>query len=202
MKIRCAGRWVIGSAIIAGALIVQCRAQESQGAATAASVVVSKDNEIVTEVLKMLDAKVSNEVIKAYVEGSSGVWNPRAADIITLKQHGATDEITTALLKRGAEVKSQAVQIAADVAAAKQAANPGARIDPESYEYFAQNYLYPRTLASVNQRLGYYVAPYPYGAYGGIGGIYPMAPYGQYYGPYYNNLSFGYRGPVRNGRLR
>jgi hypothetical protein len=199
MKIQSAGKWVIQSAILAGALVFQCGAQDSQGGAAAtAAVVASKNNDCVAEVVKLLDAKVSKDVIKAYIEGSSGAWNPTAADIIMLKEHGATDDITTALLKRGVEVKTQAVQAVTDAAATRQAVNSGNSsssryMDPESYDYFAQYYLYPRTLASVNQRLGYYVAPYPYGAYGGV---YPAMSYG----PYYNN--FGFRGPVmHNGRF-
>jgi hypothetical protein len=205
MKIQSAGKWVVQSAIIAGALVFQCGAQDSQGGAAATAVVASKNNDSVAEVLKLLDAKVSKDVIKAYIEGSSGAWNPTAADIIALKEHGAPDDITTALLKRGVEVKTQAVQAATEVAA-KPAANSGdfsssRYMDPESYDYFAQYYLYPRTLASVNQRLGYYMTPYPYGAYGGV---YPAMPYGPNYGQYYNN--FGFRGPiqpmVRNGHVR
>jgi len=193
MKTQFAGKWIIGGAIIMGALMTRGVAQESQGGTTVTAIAVNKNNESVAEVLKMLDAKVSKEVIKAYIDGSTAPCNPTAADIIALKEHGATDDITTALLKRGTEVRAQAAQAA--VANAGAVAAAPVRLDPESYDYFTQYYLYPRTLASVNQRLGIYPAPYPYGGYGGY---YPAMPFGPYYG------NFGFRGsfqPMRNGHF-
>ncbi len=38
-----------------------------------------------------------------------------------------------------------------------------AAFDPEGYDYFRSYYLLPRTLASVNERLSSYNAPFSYG---------------------------------------
>ncbi len=118
----------------------------------------------VGDVLKMLDAGVSPEVIKVFVENSSVAVNLSAADVIALKNHGATDDITTALLKRGGEARA-AASAAGPVAPAP--GFTGAVPDPfgngpEGYDFFQRYYLYPRALASAYQQLGYYSLP-PYG---------------------------------------
>ena len=64
----------------------------------------------IQDILKMLDAKVDTDVIKVYVRNSMVPYNPNASEIIALKQRGVPDEILTALLQRGAEVRTQAVQ--------------------------------------------------------------------------------------------
>lgn len=61
------------------------------------------------EIVKMLDAKVDVDVIKVYIKNSPVAYAPSAAEIIALKNRGVADEILTALLQRGAEIKSQAV---------------------------------------------------------------------------------------------
>ncbi len=138
------------------------------------------------DILKMLDAGVSKEVIRIYVENSTVAYNLSAADIIALKEHGATDDITTALLKHGAELRARAPARAEVVAAGPGEAYRGPfQLDPEGYEYFHYYYLYPRTLASAYQQLAPY-ATWPYG-YGG----YPA--YGPAYGPGFS---------LRDGRLR
>ena len=57
----------------------------------------------VGDILKMVDAKVDAEVIKAYVKNSPTAYNPSATEIIALKDRGVGPEILTALLQRGAE---------------------------------------------------------------------------------------------------
>ena len=130
------------------------------------------------EILKMLDAGISQMVIRMYIEASPLAYNLSAADIILLKARGSSDDVVTALLKRGAEVRTQASTISANSAAAAApnapASNPAPQhvyagpspgygvLDPESYAYFYHYYLHPRTLASVYQRLGVYGAPYGY----------------------------------------
>ena len=68
------------------------------------------------EILKMVDAKVSPDVIKAYVESAAVACNPTATDIVALKTRGVPDDITTVLLKRSAEVRGQVRQAGANSA--------------------------------------------------------------------------------------
>jgi hypothetical protein len=128
----------------------------------------------VDEILKMVQAGVSAEVIKIYIENSPIAYSLSAADVIALKEHAVPDDLTTAMMKRGATLKTQARQ--AVVLNATPPAYPRnnrryQRLDPESYDYFQYYYLYPRTLAAANQR--FYssetsfprFAPYGYGFY-------------------------------------
>jgi hypothetical protein len=134
----------------------------------------------VQDVLKMVDAGVSKEVIKAYVENARITGNPTSADMIALKQHGVPDDITIALLKRRSQGRSQNAASDSAPGVAPYPANLPNRAypDPESYDYFQYNYLYPRTLASMYERLGWYSAPYYSGYPGGFG------PYAyRYWGP-------------------
>jgi hypothetical protein len=141
----------------------------------------SLPSKAIREILKMVDAGVSKEVIKAYVETAPIAYDPSAADIIALKQKGIPDDVTMALLKRSTEVRLQNPQAAADQPAPASVVSrenhfyPG----PEGYDYFQYYYLYPRTLASANERLGRYPAPYFSGYYGAFG---PYSPRGLYFG--------------------
>jgi hypothetical protein len=116
----------------------------------------------------MLQAGVSKEVLKAYIE-TAQIAPPNAADLVTLKERGAPDELTLALVKRGAELTAQANQASASnatpakvsgtasldelLAAFRSGRLNSGYLDPEGYDYFRYYYLYPRTLDSANQRL-------------------------------------------------
>ncbi len=134
----------------------------------------------VEEILKMVAVNVSPEVIKMYIENAPMACPPTAADIMALKEHAVTDDITTALVKRGAEARMQARKTEAEAAATRVsppppnpnpavAAHPDRQpvhtLDPESYDYFNYYYLQPRTLASVYQRLSPYYPPSSRGYY-------------------------------------
>src|SRR5437660_9592948 len=54
----------------------------------------------IADILKMVDAKVDAEVIKAYVKSSPILYNPNAAEIIALKDHGVSSDVLVALLQR------------------------------------------------------------------------------------------------------
>jgi len=141
----------------------------------------------IQEILRMLEAGVSKEVVKAYVESATIASKPTAADMIALKQRGVPDEITVALLKRSAQlsppVRPENSQPMPNFAAlpryATNAANP-AYLDPESYEYFQYHYLYPRTLASAYDRLGLYPWAGPWAYYPGY------YAHGSYFPPHGN----------------
>jgi hypothetical protein len=59
----------------------------------------------IADILKMLDAKVDAQVIHAYIQNSAIPFNPDAAELIALKDHGAPTEMLTALLHRGDELR-------------------------------------------------------------------------------------------------
>ncbi len=71
----------------------------------------------ITEIIKMLDAKVDAQVILAYIQNAPIPYNPDATELIALKKHGASTEMLTALLHRGDELRLQLAQ-------AQSAANP------------------------------------------------------------------------------
>jgi hypothetical protein len=116
----------------------------------------------IQEILKMVDAGVSKEVIKVYVEAASVAYNPNGADMIALKEHGVPDEVTIALLKRSAALRQMMTPAGARPGSSGYGPNPDVRFGPdaESYDYFQRYYLYPRTLAAANERLGYYGMPH------------------------------------------
>jgi hypothetical protein len=107
----------------------------------------------VQEVVKMMEAGVSKEVLKAYVENNHFDYVPTAQDLILLKQHAVPDDITTALVKRSAEAQAQKPQAPANVTGPINLAQ--LEMDPEGYSYFQHYYLFPRTLAYVYDRLSY-----------------------------------------------
>jgi hypothetical protein len=125
----------------------------------------------VGDILKMVEAKVDPEVIKAYISSSPIAYNPSAAEIIALKDRGVGSEILTAMLQHGAEVRAQAMR------AAPQAAPGGVNPYAPAYDYSAQP-AYPA-----------YTYAYPAASY-----VYPTYSYG-YPGYYYGGYGCGYSWP-------
>jgi hypothetical protein len=111
----------------------------------------------IQEILKMTQAGVSKEVIKAYIENSPRAYHPSSADMIALKENGVSDDITIALLKRSAPAQSQPGIAGVP---GPQLAGQGPVPGPESYDYFQRYYLFPRTLGAAYDRLGMRPAPY------------------------------------------
>jgi hypothetical protein len=156
----------------------------------------------IDEILKMFQAGVSKDVIRTYIETAQNLTLLSATDIVTLKERGLPDELTTAWMKRSAELSARASEAASSNAAPAKVtgnvslealaaairrgqANSG-RLDPESYDYFQYYYLTPRSIASANERI--YSAP-------------PFAPYTPYGPGYYSPWSFGpgFRGIPNRG---
>ena len=230
MKTYLAGRLLVAGALVAAPLVLFAQSEDERteavsfaapagaGANDSAKPVSAGDEQMKTpgsgqtsasalsagieEILKMVNARVSPDVIKAYVESASVACNPTATDIVALKAHGVSDDITTALLKRSAEGRAQLSQRDADTAtrpnpspAVKSSAAAYARsyaLDPESYEYFQYYYLHPRTLASVYQRLSpYYPRSYGYN---------PPLPYGPYFPGRHSHLHRGGFPPPHGSR--
>lgn len=133
--------------------------------------------EPVKEVVHLLKSGVSKDVVRAYVEHSPLNYHLSAADLITLKEQGVPDDITTAMLKRSEQLRptSEPTQRGLVRRSPPQPVAPnqfsGARgLDPESYDFWWYHYAYPRALASANQWMAsapfafqpYYGAPYPF----------------------------------------
>jgi hypothetical protein len=123
----------------------------------------------VEQLLKMLQAGVSKEVIRAYIDTAQAVPQLSAADIVTLKERGVPDDLTVALMKRKAELAAQARQTSASnavptkvagavsldalVAALQSRQLNGGSLDPEGYDYFRYYYLTPRAIAAANEQV-------------------------------------------------
>ena len=142
------------------------------------------------DILKMLDAGVSKDVVITYIQTLPGGWSLSGADLIALKQHGVPDDVVMELLKHHAPAVVEPAAASANPPESSTASQPSqpvvvvrsGRLDPESYDYFQHYYLYPRTLAYVNQTLGYNPAPFNYG-------------YGYGYAPYYYGRPRRFFGP-------
>jgi len=148
----------------------------------------------------MLDAKVSKQVIQSFIESVQTPSISGAADVIALKEHGADYKLITALLRRSAEARAQpqSGRPPAANAPASVGTAPGVPAmsapDPDSYEFFQNYYLYPRTLGSMNERLGYVTVPYGYYAMPVRPYRWSAQPYPGFAGGYslYQNRTFGH----------
>ena len=115
------------------------------------------------EIFKMVDAGLSKEVIKAVIERASLPFDPTPTDLIALKQRGVSDEIALALLKHEPAASPGGGKTSTAELAPSNKRVVLVYIDPEGYDYFQHYYLYPRTLAAANARLGWYQTPFGYG---------------------------------------
>jgi hypothetical protein len=59
----------------------------------------------ISEIIAMLDAKVGEQVILAFIQNSSVLYDPDATELIALKEHGASTEVLTALFHHGDELR-------------------------------------------------------------------------------------------------
>jgi hypothetical protein len=64
----------------------------------------------IADLIALLDAKVDEGVILAFIQNSSTAYNPEATELIALRDHGTSTEILTALLHHGAELRLQMAQ--------------------------------------------------------------------------------------------
>ena len=131
----------------------------------------------IADILKMTDAKVDPEVIKAYVRNSPTAYSLSAAEIIALKEHGISPEIIMALIQRGGELRAQAMR------AGQPAANPP--VQPA----------YPSAVTPYTAPPAYdYSTPPAYADYSYVYPGYDYGCYGYGYGWPYCGLSFGFGG--------
>ncbi len=66
----------------------------------------------IREILKMLDAKVDPQVVRAYIQNSTTAYSLSAQDIIDLKQRGVPDDVLTSMMQHGAEVRARSMPAA------------------------------------------------------------------------------------------
>ncbi len=183
-----------GLAVLCSGAFCQGNAQGDTGPASPALALPAKNPSFspgVRDILKMLDAKVDADVIKAYIKSSSIAFNPTASDIIELKRRGVPDELITAMILRGAEVRTQFAQAAA--AQPPVPANPQASMPQGyAYDYPAPAYPYPNY---VDYAYGYpyYGAYYGYPWYAGYPYNYWWFNYGYPWGGYYSYWRYGHR---------
>jgi hypothetical protein len=88
------------------------------------------------DILRMVEAKLDPEVIKAYIKASPAAYDLGASEIIALRDRGVPAEVLTAMLQHGSELRAQAPQ--ANPVVAAPPAYPGAASpysQPSPYPY-------------------------------------------------------------------
>jgi hypothetical protein len=127
----------------------------------------------ITEIIKMLDAKLDAPVILAYIQNSTIPYDPEATELIVLKEHGASTETLVALLHRGDEVRLQLAQ-------AQGVANPSAVAPAYDYPpaaYLAYPYAYDDSSYAPNPPTDYsYATGWPLAYWPSVG----ISAYGPY----------------------
>jgi len=120
-----------------------------------------------TEILRLLDANVDRETIKAYIHNSFSYWNLSADNIIKLKERRVPSDVIAAMLERNVELRDAAIRAAQTNANAgtygtnMAAASP--TYDPGQY---APTYAYPTDYYATAYA---YTYPYPVDYYGWYG---------------------------------
>ena len=162
------------------------------GTAEAKGTVTNTNAAVVDDILKMVHAGVSKEVIGAYIERVRIESPPTAAQIIALKENGLPDELTIVLVKRGLGLVEPASQSGTDSGLSNpkppfRSFTDASQADSEGYDFWWYHYAYPRALASANETLFSSYAPF-----------YRGSP--QFYG-FYPGLAF-HPQPLPRFRLR
>ena len=133
----------------------------------------------INDILKLVDAKLDVEIIKAYIKSSPVAYHLSASDVIALKDRGVPSGVIADIMQHGAEMRAQGMQ--------GMMPGPYAGVPPPApsptYPYSANPY-------AEFDAGGSPVYPYP-GDYSGYG--YPA--YSQGY-PYYNYSWYNYGWPV------
>jgi hypothetical protein len=125
----------------------------------------------VSDIVKMVKAKVDPGVIETYINASPNAYNPNAGEIITLKNLGVPDQLVTALVRHGAEARAQGAQAALPAQTASMTTPSGP----------------PAAYASAPP-----MSPYDYGDYGVSSYAYPYDYGSPYYYPYSYPYSYSY----------
>ncbi len=62
----------------------------------------------ISDIVKLAQAKAAPMVIESYIKNSPIAYNPTPDEIISLRAQGVTDEVLSALIKHGGELRRQA----------------------------------------------------------------------------------------------
>jgi hypothetical protein len=149
----------------------------------------------VAEIIKMLEAKVDAQVIFAYIQNSPIPYNPDAAELVALKEHGASTDMLLALIHHGDALRLQMPQAQGAVNPAPAAAPaydyaPAAAAPAYPSDYYTDSSYAPYPATEYNYGYGYsYGWPVVYWPSVGIGGY---RSYGYPHGSYYPNRSYGH----------
>ena len=136
----------------------------------------------ITEIIKMLDAKIDAQVIFAYIQNSPIPYNPDVTELVALKEHGASTELMMALLHHGDELRLHMAQVQSTANPSPVAPAydypPQAAYPPSPYENPDPSYApYPATYYSYTS--GWPLAYWPSVRIGGY------RPYGYAHGRFY-----------------
>ena len=160
------GQGMAASLILSGLLGVAFSAPGAPDAAAppAPASAAANTAKPVQDIIRLTDAGVSKGVIIAHIENAAP-YVPTVDEIIALKKHDVADEITAALVKRGAE-RPRPVPPRSRGLSQRGPINYriDGPLDPESYEFWWYHYAYPRTLSYAYERLYPYspLTPSPY----------------------------------------
>jgi hypothetical protein len=164
----------------------------------------------IADILRLADAKVDAEVIKAYIKNSPIHYAPSATEIIALKDHGVSGEVLIALLQHGGELRAQAGTAGQARGGSAAYPAPTAYAAPPvygdyGYSYPAYSYGYPYYSSSYCYDYGwpwwssywpsFYFSYYPYRSfchYPYYSCRYPYYSYGHYYPRYGGFQHYGY----------
>ncbi|PWU09210.1 MAG: hypothetical protein C5B50_27800 [Verrucomicrobia bacterium] len=150
------------------------------------------------EVLKLVDAKVDNETIKAYIKGSPMAFSLTASQVIALKDRGVPQDVLAAMLQHNAELRGQGAMAGAYPNLPPVNPNPyggypyaespydatALPVYPADYSGYG-NPIYPQIYDPWYYTSWYtYGWPYYYGCYG--------YPYYGCYGYPYSRYGYGY----------
>lgn len=197
---------LVGAATVEGKLV-------SAGSSDAPSTDAGNKHSVgIAEVLKMVDAGVPKDVIKAYIDNSPVAYRPNADEIIALNERGVSREIITALLRRGGELKSKAAQAAQPVQSPPAQSAPSTAVSSYApaasyapapqpvYQDYSYPYSYPvysyATYPSYSYASPYFYSSFSYYPYFNYRSCYPSYRYQSCYPRYGYGSSFaqyGYR---------
>ena len=174
-------------------LVLSAPAQEGRAVAVALSGPTTANySGGIADILKMLDAGVSTEIVKAYIENSPVAYNPSATEIITLKDRGVPADLLSAMLRRGGELRAQAIRAGrATATAVAPAYSYETQPEHPTYPYEYPPDTYPAYPYSTDWWYNYgFGWPYIYYPFVFYGGRYPF----HHYHPHHD---FDFRGGVR-----
>jgi hypothetical protein len=185
-------RWLLTAGAIAAFISLRAtdaNAQEPQQAAAGADVRVTTTPKLpygVEDVLKLSQAKISDDVIVNYIHNSGTVYNLQPQDIVYLRNQGVSDQVLNTMV-------SQRTQVAVDAQAAVAAAQNQAQSAPAPAYAPGPDYNQSPAVEApaAPPQSTVYVIPNS-AAYSGYAPSYSY-PYAYYYGGYYAPVvSFGF----------